>query len=282
VIKQFLVRRFWSRAHAGGGIRTWAHEAVVRRAINRRISGAEDVWPVDWFARELVSSPFARSLSLGCGDGALERDLMSKGLCESILGVDISERALELARDKARLAGYSTVEYATADLDRLSLAPNSYDAVFAHQSLHHVRELETCLEQVAAALRPAGVLYLDEYVGPSRHQWSKQLLAAADEVYGTLPQAVRRRRHLQLPVDWQDPSEAVRSSEILPLVEAGFSVRERRDYGGNLLSVIHPHLRLDGLQPQEREELLADLLAREDELLAAGENTYYTVMVATT
>ena len=139
------------------------------------------------------------------------------------------------------------------------------------QVSYHVRELETFLEQVSAALRPAGVLYLDEYVGPSRHEWNKRLLAAADAVYGALPKVVRRHRQLQ--VDWQDPSEAVRSSEIVPLVEAGFSVRERRDYGGNLLSVIHPHLRLDGLQPQQREELLGDLLAREEELLLAIEES---------
>ncbi len=280
MIRQLLVSRFWNRTHRAGGIPTWSQELTVRRCLNRRVTGSEDVWPVEWFAREIVSRPFPRALSLGCGDGTLERDLISKGLCESVLGLDISEEALELARRRAREAGYATLHYARADLDRADLDEDGYEAVFVHQALHHVRELETCLSQVAGALTPDGVFYVDEYVGPSRHEWTRALLEAAEEVYQELPKQVRRRRRLQLPVDWRDPSEAVRSSEIVPLIDERFEIRERRDYGGNLFSVIYPHLRLERLEPAEREEVLVHLIAREDELLAGGAGTYYTVIVA--
>lgn len=280
MIRKLLVRRYWGRALTDGRLRTWAAEPTVRRCLNRRVTGSPDVWPLEWFAAEIARRPYPRALSLGCGEGVLERDLMAKGLCESVLGLDLSGEALALARRRAREAGHPAIAYERADLDRLRLEPASYEAVFVHQALHHVRELEACLGEVARALTDGGVFYADEYVGPSRHEWRRELLAAAEAVYRELPAAVRRRRRLRLPVDWRDPSEAVRSSEIVPLVEAHFDVRERRDYGGNLFAVIYPHLRLEALEPAGREEVLAHLIAREDELLAAGAASYYTVIVA--
>ncbi len=280
-LRQTAVSRFWNAAHGRGGIATWAAEPAVRRCLNRRVSGSPDVWPVEWFARKVVRSPFPRALSLGCGDGALERDLLTKGLCTTLLGLDISERALELARAQAAAAGWTDLSYAQADLDRLRLEPESFEAVFVHQALHHVRELEACLRQVRRALTPGGIFYLDEYVGPSRHQWRRELLEAAEQAYRQLPKRARRRRRLQLPVDWRDPSEAVRSAEIVPLVAETFEIRERRDYGGNLLAVVYPHLRLEALEPAARAEILDLLIELEDELLAAGAPSYYTVMVVT-
>ncbi len=279
-LKRFAVNRFWNATHAAGGIPTWLGEPAVRRCLNRRISGSSDVWPIDWLARDIARRPYPRALSLGCGEGALERDLLSKGLCGTLLGLDISEQALESARRQAQAAGHSSLSYARADLDRLELEPESYDAVFVHQALHHVRQLEDCLAQVSRALVPGGLFYADEYVGPSRHEWRRELLEAAEEVFQQLPKAARRRRRLQLPVDWRDPSEAVRSSEIVPLIAATFEVRERRDYGGNLFAVIYPHLALERLEPVVREEVLARLIAGEDELLAAGAPSYYTILIA--
>ena len=162
MIRRLLVNRFWNRTHRTGGIPTWTRELAVRRCLNRRVSGSEGVWPVEWFAREIVTKPFPRALSLGCGGGGLERDLMSKGLCESVLGLDISDEALELARREAREAGYSTLTYERADLDHIDLEADAYEAVFVHQALHHVRELEACLDQVARTLKADGIFYIDE------------------------------------------------------------------------------------------------------------------------
>lgn len=48
--------------------------------------------------------------------------------------------------------------------------------------------------------------------------------------------------------------------------------------GGNLLSVIYPHLLLDPLEASAREHILTLLLDREEELLAAGADSFYTVI----
>jgi SAM-dependent methyltransferase len=270
----------WGRRFAQGGIRTWMHEAVVRRYINASVSGSPDCWPVEWLGSLLQDRRFSSALSLGCGDGPLERDLVAKGLCSSILGIDISADALEIARSKADARGLSGIEYRQGDLNSLVLPSRAYDAAFFHQALHHVENLDACLSATAAALKPGGLLYLDEYVGPSRGEWRRARLADADRFFVSLPAAVRGRRHIGAPIDRRDPTEAVRSSEILPAVARYFRVEERRDYGGNFLAVIHPHLRLDRLSPAARDEVLESIIQAEKEHLRSGVASYHTVLVA--
>jgi ubiquinone/menaquinone biosynthesis C-methylase UbiE len=278
-LRSYLGGRFWGRAFAQGGLQTWMSEAVVRRYINSSVTGSPDLWPIEWL-RTLVPSPFASALSLGCGEGALERDLLSKQLCTRILGIDISSEALTLARERASASGLTGVEYSQGDLNKLDLPASSFDAAFFHQSLHHVEDLDSCLSATVSALRPGSKVYFDEYVGPSRADWSMALIQEASEVFERLPAAVRRSRRLKLPVDWRDPTEAVRSSEILEAVARYFEITLRRDYGGNFLSVIYPHLRLDSLSAEAKASLLQSLVDAEREYLAAGHDSYYTVLVA--
>lgn len=72
----------------------------------------------------------------------------------------------------------------------------------------------------------------------------------------------------------------MRSSEILPAVSKYFRIAERRDYGGNFLAVIHPHLRLDRLSPAERDEVLRSIIQAEKEHLGSGAVSFYTLLVA--
>jgi SAM-dependent methyltransferase len=265
--RSYLGGRFWGRAFVQGGLRTWMSEEAVRKYINQSVTGSPGLWPIEWLQTLLVPSPFTAVLSLGCGEGALERDLLSKRLCTSILGVDISTAALKMAEAKAKEAGLTGVEYCVeyrqGDLNTLDLPAASFDAAFFHQSLHHVEDLDSCLSAVVSALRPGGLVYFDEYVGPSRAEWSAAQIKEASKLFAGLPVTVKRSRRLELPVDWRDPTEAVRSSEILGAVSRRFEILQRRDYGGNFLSVIHPHLRLGHLAAGERAALLELLIAAE-------------------
>lgn len=282
-IRSYIGGRFWGRTFGHGGLLTWMSEEAVRQYINQSVTGSSGTWPIEWL-QTLVPSPFTSALSLGCGEGSLERDLLAKHLCTSILGIDISTAALKMAEAKAKAVGLtgveSRVEYRQGDLNSLDLPAASFDAAFFHQSLHHVEDLDSCLSAVVSALRPGGLVYFDEYVGPSRAEWSAALIKEASELFASLPATVKRSRRLELPLDWRDPTEAVRSSEILAAVSRRFEILERRDYGGNFLSVIHPHLRLGHLAAGERAALLELLIDAERKHLAAGHASYYTVLIA--
>jgi SAM-dependent methyltransferase len=279
-IRSHIGGLIWGRRFAQGGLRTWMHEAVVRRYVNESVGGSPDCWPIDWLRSRLQSRRFSAALSLGCGDGPLERDLFGKGMCSAILGIDISSGALELARAKAAALGLLGIDYRQGDLNALDLSGQSFDAAFFHQSLHHVENLERCFSATASALRPDALLYLDEYVGPSRREWTRESIADANRFFHSLPASVRRRQNIGVPLDRRDPTEAVRSSEILSNVERYFQIQERRDYGGNFLAVIHPYLRLDQLSPAERDDVLLSIIEAEKEHLNSGASSYYTVLIA--
>jgi len=275
-----LARRFWDATHRRGLPRTWLDDPFVRRHVNRRITGSPDASPMDGFA-SLRLGTFPRALSLGCGSGALERDLVRRSLVGRIEAIDLSPTALELARQAAAGEGLAGIDYREGDLNALTLdpPPGGYDAVFCHQSLHHVAALERCLDSARAALRPGGILFVEEYVGPSRSEWNEAAIAPVRQAFASTPHAARRVRRVGLPVDPRDPSEAVRSSEIPRELRRRFEVVVERAYGGNLLAPLLPNLDLSRLPSEEHEAWIDGWIAEEDDRLARGEPSFYLAAV---
>jgi len=281
-LRSYLVRRFWDSTHRRGLPTTWLDDRYVVRHVRRRITGSPDVATMDGFA-SLGLGPFERALSLGCGSGALERDVVRRRLVGRIVGVDASPAALDLARRAAAAEGLRGIDYRRADLNRFELGGGDlagpFDAVFFHQALHHVSALERCLDVVRQHLRPGGILFVDEYVGPSRREWNDSNIAPVRRAFARVPSAVRRVRRVALPVDRRDPSEAVRSSEIPAALRERFETVVERPYGGNLLAPLLPNLELDRLPESEHEAWIDRWVAEEDDRLTRGEPTYYLAAV---
>ena len=266
--------RYWDREVVAQEYQSWMTHPRVRWAINSDVSGTPHDWPLDWFAAWLQGRTFRRGLSIGCGSGGLERDLLTRGLCEEMDAFDGSPESLRIAREEAEKAGFGgRIHYSLGNFNEPRLPRNAYDVVFAHQSLHHVAKLEKLYRAVLRALRPDGLFYLDEYVGPSSQQWNASTFASHRALYDMIPERHRLVSVLPLPIEVEDPSEAIRSDEILPELEHGFEILERRDYGGNLLAPIYPYI-------EHTDELIDSLLTAEQELRSAGQPSFYTIVVA--
>jgi SAM-dependent methyltransferase len=248
---------------------------AVRAEINRRIGGGKELWPLDWFAATYPGRTFDRALSIGCGTGALERDLLQRELCGSIDAFDGSIASLSLARRAATRGGGDRIRYFAADFNRPAFPRGAFDAVFIHQALHHVAKLEKLLREILLALKPNGLLYLEEYVGPSRHAWTDGKLAPLARLYDELPRELRSFDRIPAPIQADDPSEAIRSDEIREQLAIGFRIEHERGYGGNLLAVILPSLDLE----RAGEATVRQLIAKESALLAAGARDFYAVIV---
>jgi SAM-dependent methyltransferase len=255
----------------------WMSHPLCRAAINRRVTGDPNVWPVAGLARILERRvPLGNVLSVGCGAGALERSLVDHGVAQAVTGIDVSETVLEEARREAEGRGMA-VRYVAADARAfLREHPRAFDAVFFHQSLHHFDALDELMELVAGALGERGLLIADEYVGPARDEWPAMKLLRPNLAYRLLPPGTRRAKIVRAPVNRDDPTEAIRSSQIVPAIERRFRLIERRDYGGNLLALIYPNL--DRRSPRT-SEAVAQLLAREDAMLARGAKSFYSLIV---
>ena len=275
-------RDFWD-AGAPGELedRYWGSQPLVRRAINRRISGDPNRWPMEWFAAKYVPAALPLGLSVGCGTGLLERDVFLKGICERLDGIDFSAESIAEARRAAEEAGLARrLDYRVEDINVVKLPRERYDIVFFHGSLHHIRNVERVLEEVRAALKPGGLLFLDEYMGPSRSEWNDGLWSFARSAFDALPPELKNRPELAIPLPMDDPSESVRSSAILPAVRDLFEVLEDRPYGGNILWFVFPCLDMARMREDETRALTR-LIALEDHLLEKGwVESYFRVLVA--
>ena len=226
-------------------------ELIEVEHIRPQVSGDREVYYLEHFvATHLAARPVERALSLGCGGGNLERALLAMGAAREIDAYDSSPESIRLARELAARAGLDgRIHYHVADLNRSELPAAAYDCAVAKMALHHFERLEHVYEQVRRALKPAGVFMFNEFVGPSRFQWSDLQLELANRILEVIPE--RNRRRAPLPrferptvreMIEEDPTESVRSSEILPLLERSFEIVELRPYGGTLLNLLLSHL----------------------------------------
>ena len=108
-------------------------------------------WPA--FRRLLPPSlDGSRVLDLGCGTGALARELRKLG-ASAVIGVDLSERMLEQAR--ARTPDQHIV-FQRADLETFAPEPVSFDLVVSSLALHYIADFPALARRIAAGLRPGG------------------------------------------------------------------------------------------------------------------------------
>jgi len=88
-------------------------------------------------------------LSIGCGEGALERGLVKIGCAKRIDAFDIDEEKIIQAKKMAEIEGvHDLINYFVADANKIKLPKNHYDLIVAHNSLHHIEKLERLFSEV--------------------------------------------------------------------------------------------------------------------------------------
>ena len=222
----------------------WSTSPTLEMVINRRITGIEDQNWIGWLRQEHIPEPLDLGLSIGCGSGILERDVLDQGLCREMEGVDIASDAITVARN---VAGALPIKYKQHDLESEPLPLNRYDVVFCAIALHHINHLDFCLDQVYQSLKENGLFIIHEYIGPCRFQWKPGQMKLVSDLYEFLPISHRYNYHLHgtalrplrpeiCSMIVNDPSEAIRSIEMLEVVERYYERIGRRNVGGTILN----------------------------------------------
>ena len=283
---------FWSTVELEP-THAWNVPAVIRRR-NFLVTGDELMTPVDSFVdRHLGDRAQLVGLSIGCGDGKRERVWARTGRFVKIDAYDVSPRYIEEARRQTEAEGLDAVlNFQVGDAYKLAYEPSSLDLVIGEDALHHMTPLDDLFAQFERWLRPEGFLFVDEYVGPRRLQMQPRQLEAANALLALLPNSCRRdwqtgriKQHVELAgrlrVYLKDPSEAVESDRIVPLLRERFDVVEERPYGetivGPVLHSIAPSFAGDDPVARKALELM---FAAEELLLEVGEiESIRTVMI---
>jgi len=229
----------------------WTDSLVVsRRYVHPAISGRPDRNWLDWAAKRFFNEPVDLALSIGSGEGGIERHGLVAGLAKEFEAFDASSGAVELARQLAREHHVDDrIQYRVADLNEYTFESRRYDSAFASMAVHHIRELEHFFEQIRKALKPGALFIVNEFVGPNQFQWTERQLELADELLLHIPERYRRSllsghlktrnvRQTLTHMNAVDPTEAIRSADILPLMRAHFDLIQQVDYGGTLLNLV--------------------------------------------
>lgn len=119
------------------------------------------------FVRAALPQGARRLLEVGCGGGALAALLAAEGF--EVVAVDTDPEAVAEARARgvdARLGEWPNLE------------AGRFDALLFTRSLHHVRDLDASVAAAFAALRPGGVLIVEDFAFDEADQESLAWFAA--------------------------------------------------------------------------------------------------------
>lgn len=268
----------WSRVEPSQ-TEWWAIPAVVRRWNLLMTGDAGTTFP-QYVAREhFAPRRDLRGLSLGCGTGGNEQLWARTGAFGLLEGVDVAAQRIEFATRSAQESGLADVlRFRVADVEQMTADGERFDVLLGLQSLHHFDDLDRVLPQLSRLLAPGGMFVVDEFVGPTRFQWTDAQLAAANALLAELPEERRRLadgrikrrvvRPSRMSMVLDDPSEAVDAAALLPGLRRLFDVVEERPYGGTVL-----HIALSGIahhfleQDADTLALLERCFAAEDKAL---------------
>ena len=220
----------------------WWNIPLIRQRWNEKITGSKDISYIQYLADTYLSEKTNLSmLSVGCGTGSQEIEFLNTQKFAHIDAIDIAHNNIEYAHtrttdNKLRFIHNSFENFRTKI---------KYDLILFHSSLHHLNRLETVILRVKSMLTKGGILVIHEYTGPDRINWNREQVECANNLLKTIP--LEKRRYLSVKIKSKqsapgklrmiiaDPSEAVESSSILPLLQTHLKTLEMKGYGGNVL-----------------------------------------------
>lgn len=105
----------------------------------------------------LALRPGERVLDIGCGPGLLAEEMAAAvGGRGHVIGVDMSESMLALARSRAVVPGGAKVDLRPAAADHLPCADASVDVAVSTQVLEYVEDVAGALAEIHRVLVPGG------------------------------------------------------------------------------------------------------------------------------
>ena len=262
----------------------WDIPEVVAR-WNIKITGsAEKDFNTYVAERYLRESGGLRAVSLGCGTGGREIQWAKTGRFSRIDGYDVSEPRIATAQSEAGAANLADIlNFQVADV--FDALEGSYDVVIVEGSLHHFSPLEKILLKIRDVMTQDGLLLVNEFVGPTQFQWEDRQLQEINRLLADLPDRLKTKwdgttikkrvgRPSKLCIRYGDPSEAIESGRIMPLLDKHFIPVDVRPFGGTILHMLFHEIAHNFCTDEpEAKKWLQTCFDTEDTLIASGDLT---------
>ncbi|MEM9449909.1 MAG: class I SAM-dependent methyltransferase [Cyanobacteria bacterium P01_E01_bin.6] len=161
-------------------------EAVFNAASDRFDAPALSFWKR--FGQQTVDR-----LSLGSGDRVLDvccgtgasalPAAVSVGPTGQVLGIDLAESLLDLARNKSQQRGLNNIEFRYGDFEKLDLPDESFDAIICVFGIFFVPDMTAAIRELLRMLRPSGKLAITS--------WGKNIFEPANQMFWNAVEAER-------------------------------------------------------------------------------------------
>ena len=186
-----------------------------------------------------------RVLDVGCGCGETTRDAARRAATGEALGIDLSARMVERARERSAQEGVANARFVQGDAQTYPFAERAYDAALSRFGAMFFEDPVAAFRNIYRAVRPEGRLVLLAWQELAQNEWLLVLrntlaagrdlpapqagtpgpfgLADPDGARRTLEAAGFKRidiRGVREPVRLgADAADALRFARVLPLTE---------------------------------------------------------------
>lgn len=101
-------------------------------------------------------------LDCGCGVGSITLDLAELVAPGKVIGVDMDEGQLEIARANAKERGLTNVTFEQGNVYELRFDSGAFGAVLAHTLLYHLSDPLRALKELRRVLKPSGIAAISD------------------------------------------------------------------------------------------------------------------------
>ena len=222
----------------------YSEEPIPQDIIDRYVACRHPFTPAEYPFWVLGDVRGKRIFDLGCGDGTNSVLLALKGA--HVVAVDISPRAIEIAKNRARLHGVEgRAEFHASPLETyLGQAGGKFDIICGFAILHHLLPvLDSVLDDLKKLAHSQTVYMFTEPVALSAGLRKLRLMLPIP-VHGTPDESPLRARDLELILQ-RLPGAEVRLSHFLLRFWDRFITGRYRDYSPLRRAIYHSLCHLD-------------------------------------
>ena len=143
-----------------------------------------DDWANDWQRYDRAAEAYHHALidraaitrdeevlDIGCGNGETTRAAARAATAGSALGVDLSSRMLERARELAAAEGLTNVQFERADAQVHDFGSRSFDVVVSRFGAMFFADRNAAFTNIASAMRPNGRLVMVAWQDFDSNEW---------------------------------------------------------------------------------------------------------------